>query len=192
MYKPHGTAMDEDARFEGLIAQGLAASQENRAQAALDFFAQASALVPASGIPHFLIGAEHAAAGDLPSAEAAFANAVLLSPEFLLARYQLGLLQFSSDRAAMALVTWQPLVRLPAQESLGHFVRGFAALAQDQFDEALRHYRGGLACQGANPSVAADIARVVEAVERLAQRTAGAGSEETSQHVLIAGYGRVH
>jgi tetratricopeptide (TPR) repeat protein len=185
-------AMNEDARFEALIADGLAASRENRTEAARDLFAQASALVPTSGIPHFLIGSEHAAAGDMAAAEAAMANAVLLSPEFLLARYQLGLLQFSSERAAVALVTWQPLFRLSDQESLGHFVRGFAALAQDQFEEALRHYRGGLACADANPAVAADIAQVVTAVERLLQRIDAPGDTEAPQHVLLTGYGRVH
>ena len=73
-------AMNEDARFEGLIAEGLAASRENRTEAARDLFAQASALMPASGIPHFLIGSEHAAAGDIEKAEAAMANAVLPAP----------------------------------------------------------------------------------------------------------------
>ena len=184
--------MTEDARFEGLIAEGLAASRENRTQAARDLFAQASALVPTSGIPHFLIGSEHAAAGDMEAAEAAMANAVLLSPGFVLARYQLGLLQFSSERAAVALVTWQPLFRLGDQESLGHFVRGFAALAQDQFDEALRCYRSGLGCADANPAVAADIAQVVDAVERLQQRTDAPASGDTPQHVLLTSYGRVH
>lgn len=120
------------------------------------------------------------------------ANAVLLSPEFMLARYQLGLLQFSSERAAVALVTWQPLFRLGDQESLGHFVRGFAALAQDQFEEALRHYRAGMACPDANPAVAADIAQVVNAVERLQQRADTPAGADAPQHVLLTGYGRVH
>jgi tetratricopeptide (TPR) repeat protein len=178
--------MDQDAKFEGLIAQGLAASRDSRTQAAVDLFAQASAVAPWSGIPHFLIGSEHAAAGDLEAAETAFANAVLLAPGFALARYQLGLLQFSSERAAVALVTWEPLFALPASEPLGHLVRGFAALAQDQFDAALEHFRSGLACADLNPSVAADIRQVMDAVRRLpSSRAPGDGD-----HVLLAGYGR--
>src|SRR3954464_14411872 len=131
--------MNADDRFHGLISEGLAASQGMRRAGALELFAQAAALRPSSGIPHFLIGSEHAAAGELEAAEPAFANAVLLAPEFLLARYQLGLLQFSSKRAALALVTWGPLLALAATESLGHYVRGFAALAQDRFAESLDH-----------------------------------------------------
>jgi len=180
--------MNQDPRFEGLIAEGLAASRENRTQAALDLFAEASTMAPSSGIPHFLIGSEHAAAGNMEAAEAALANAVLLSPEFLLARYQLGLLQFSSDRAAVALVTWQPLFSLPAEDPLGHSVRGFAALAQDRFEEALQQFRQGLACKDINPAIAADIRQVVDAVERLLQREEP--SAEASGQVLLAGYGR--
>jgi tetratricopeptide (TPR) repeat protein len=180
--------MNQDPHFEGLIADGLAASRENRTQAALLLFAQASTLAPSSGIPHFLIGSEHAAAGNMEAAEAALANAVLLSPEFVLARYQLGLLQFSSDRAAVALVTWQPLMSLK-DDPFGHLVRGFAALAQDHFEEALQHYRAGLSCSEINPAIAADIRQVADAVERLLQR-GGQASAGSASHVLLTGYGR--
>jgi tetratricopeptide (TPR) repeat protein len=181
--------MNPDPRFESLIAEGLAASRADRMQAALDLFAQASELHPSSGLPHFLIGSEHAAEGNVAAAEAALANAVLLSPEFVLARYQLGLLQFSSERPAVALVTWEPIFALPPAEPLGHFVRGFAALAQDHFEEALGHYRTGLGCHQGNLALASDIQQVVAAVERLQRRDAAPGAED-SGHVLLAAYGR--
>jgi tetratricopeptide (TPR) repeat protein len=177
--------MTDDPRFDRLLAEGLAASRDQRTEAALDFFAQASALRPASGVPHFLIGSEHASAGRMDEAETAFANAVLLAPEFALARYQLGLLHFSSQRAALALVTWQPLFDLPATDPFGHFVRGFAALAQDAFAEALQHLQRGLACDAGNPAVAEDIRKVVVAVEALAARSEPAPD---AVHVLLAGY----
>ena len=184
-------AMNAQERFEGLIRDGLAASRDNRAQAALDLYAQASTVLPASGIPHFLIGSEHASAGDMAAAEAAFANAVLLSPDFPLARYQLGLLQFSSQRAALALVTWSPLLSLGPGESLTHFVRGFAALAEDRFAECARHFSSGLACEGVNPAIAGDIRQVLEAVQGLASgESSGQGEEPAAGHVLLAGYGR--
>jgi tetratricopeptide (TPR) repeat protein len=184
-------AMNADDRFHGLISEGLAASQGNRRRAALDFFAQASAVQPSSGIPHFLIGSEQAAAGDLDAAEVAFANAVLLAPEFLLARYQLGLLQFSSNRAAMAMVTWGPLLALAPAEPLGHYVRGFAALAQDRFTESVAQFEAGLDCEELNPAVAADIRQVVEAVRQLAARAESSPVDEPiAGHVLLASYGR--
>jgi hypothetical protein len=185
--------MDKDPRFERLIAEGLAASEANRGEAAIALFAQASAVLPSSGIPHFLIGSEHAAAANVDAAEAAFANAVLLAPGFALARYQLGLLQFSSQRAGIALLTWEPLFSAPATEALGHFVRGFSELAQDHFDSCLQHFRTGMACADANAAVCSDIAKVVESVERLLQQSPPAGSpppEQATGHVLLAGYSR--
>jgi tetratricopeptide (TPR) repeat protein len=183
--------MTRDSEFNQLIAAGLAASQENRTPAALDLFGQASALVPDSGVPHFLIGSEHAGAGNLEEAEAAFANAVLLAPDFLLARYQLGLLQFTSKRAAVALITWQPLFALPESDALGHFVRGFAALAQDEFQDALGHFRAGLERNGSNPPLSTDILQVVAALEAL-PRPAEAAPEPPAGpgHVLLSGYSR--
>ena len=181
--------MGQDKRFEELIAAGLAASGENHRDEALDLFAQAGAEQPSSGIPHFLIASEHAAAGDLQAAEAAFANAVLLAPDFPLARYQLGLLQFSSARASLALLTWEPLFALPASESLGHFVRGFAALAQDRYVECLDHFTAGVEAPGVNPAVASDIRQVMEAVQRLLLRP-NAGEDAAGTHVLLAGYAR--
>ena len=182
--------MDQDKRFEELIGAGLSASGENRRQAALDLFAQASAVLPSSGIPHFLIASEHAAAGDMDAAEAAFANAVLLAPDFALARYQLGLLQFSSAGAALALLTWEPLFALPASESLGHFVRGFAALAQDRYAESFEHFAAGTEAPGVNPAVASDIRQVMEAVQRLASAQDGDAERPEASHVLLAGYAR--
>lgn len=187
--------MNTDPRFEQLISDGLTASREGRTDAALALFAEAGALVPASGIPPFLIASEEAGAGNMDAAEAAFANAVLLEPAFTLARYQLGLLQFSSKRAAVALLTWQPLFELPESDALLHFVRGFAELAQDHFQEAQVHYHVGLRSQDANPAVAADIMKVVEKVEQLLggpqdPAPPGAGEEEAANHFLLGGYAK--
>lgn len=181
--------MDHDMRFERLISDGLAASSEHHLEAALDLFTRASALRPASGIPHFLIGSEHAAAGNQAAAETAFANAVLLAPGFELARYQLGLLQFSGGRAAVALVTWQPLFGLGPQASLGRFVRGFAALAQDGLQEALALFESGLACDDLNVAVASDVRQVTSGLRSLLS-SAEDGTPPAEGHVLLAAYAR--
>lgn len=185
--------MSKDSRFDGLIAQGLQASREDRTEAALALFEQAAALAPQSGVPHFLIGSEHAAAGDIPAAEAAFERALALTPDFALARYQLGLLQFSTHRPGQALVTWRPLFDLPSADPLHHFVRGFEALARDGFDEALHHYREGLARNDINQALAADVLQVMEAVRQL-PGAQGTGEPDTAaSHVLLTGYtGKLH
>lgn len=162
--------MEADARFEQLLAEDLS-----------------------PGVRAFLVASENAAAGNMEAAEAAFAQAVLLAPAFALARYQLGLLQFSSGRAAVALLTWQPLLELAEADPLPHFVRGFAALAQDDFAQALAHYRAGLARDNPNPAVAADVLKVVEQVEALLASPAAkpeSGEQPATSHVLLAGYSR--
>ena len=183
--------MNAEDRLQGLVREGLAASRDNRRDAALNLYALASAVFPTSGIPHLLIGSEHASAGDMAAAETAFAHAVLLAPDFPLARYQLGLLQFSSQRAALAQLTWGPLLSLGPADSLGHFVRGFTALAQERLVECAQHLEAGLACVDANPAVAGDVRQVLEAVRGLAAKAHGDHSAEpAANHVLLAAYGR--
>lgn len=182
--------MESLTPFERLIADGLAASRADQRDAALELFARASELDPSSGVPHFLIASEYASSGDFPEAELAFARSVLLAPGLSLARYQLGLLQFSSQRAPLALLTWQPLFALPEHEALHHFVRGFASLSHDAFDDALAHFRRGLACEPANAALCADILQLVDAVERLRSGEPLASEEPDTRHVLLSAYAR--
>jgi tetratricopeptide (TPR) repeat protein len=181
------------ATFDSLIAAGLAASRRDDVDGALVAWRSAADVDPASALPHFLIGAEYAQARRLAESEAAFATAVLLAPEFETARYQLGLLQFTSGRAAVAQVTWEPLFRLDARHPIGHFVHGLAALARDDFEVALERFAAGMAANRDNPPMNADIAKVVAAIRRLQVPRAAtlspvdADSGEDA-HVLLAAY----
>jgi tetratricopeptide (TPR) repeat protein len=181
--------MTDEARYREWIEEGLQASREGRTSHAIDCWLQASREQPRSGVPHFLLGSERASAGDIPAAERSLANAVVLEPGFHLARYQLGLLQFSSDRPASALVTWQPLADLPPGEPLGHFVRGFASLATEQIPEALAHMRAGLACGDVQEALSGDIQKVIDALERLSGPSGDRGTPDV-RHVLLSAYAR--
>jgi tetratricopeptide (TPR) repeat protein len=130
----------------------------------------------------FLLASDHADQGRFDEAETAFANAVLLAPDWPIARYQLGLLQFSSGRAGAALVTWMPL--MTGTDALGHYVRGFDALARDEFTQAIAHFRAGLACPQEIEAVAGDIEKV------LARIAAVQPEPDVSTHVLVSNYGR--
>jgi tetratricopeptide (TPR) repeat protein len=189
-----------------LVSRGLAASQAGQSATAIELWQQASMQAPGSGVPHFLMASEFAALGELDRAEAAFANAVLLAPGLLVARYQLGLLQFSSGRAAMALVTWEPLLAAneadPIAPALAHFVRGYAALAQDAFEGALASFEAGLASNTTNAPLSGDIRLVVGRIQALLAGQAGAEpgpaaqdaapaephDESSDSHVLLANY----
>lgn len=181
---------EDPTLFDSLISQGLAASQANETGQALRFFEQASELAPESGMPHFLIASELAAAGHMEAAEQAFARAVLLAPGFELARYQMGLLQLALQRTPQALLTWQPLLDLPPTEALGHFARGFTALAADRFQAAWEAFAAGLACESVNPGVIADVRQVMARIESELGGSPGTGAEAGQSHVLLSGYAR--
>ncbi|WP_390342934.1 hypothetical protein ACFJIS_21280 [Variovorax boronicumulans] len=186
--------------FDQLISSGLAASQADDSEQAIRFFQQACIAEQGVGLPQFLLGAEYAALGKVDYAETAFANAVRLAPDFPIARYQLGLLQFSSGRAAVGLLTWQPLLKLPESDPLPHFVNGFSALAQDQFVEALAFYEQGIQRNTSNPALSADIERVMAGIriamaendgEAVAFSESAVNEEDAvdaSIHVFLANY----
>jgi tetratricopeptide (TPR) repeat protein len=178
-----------------LLQQGVEAGQAQAPAQAFDFYQRSAAADPTWGIPFFLIGSHHASQGDTEQAELAFANAVLLSPEFPMARYQLGTLQFSAGRAATALVSWQPLLSLPESDPLPHFVRGYAALAQDDFEGAVRHYEDGLARNTGNEALSGDVRKIIARIAQLQGAAVSAtpphaadGAEEN--HVLLSNYQR--
>lgn len=181
----------ESTSFDALMTQGMAASQADDSTQAIECFQQASVAAPQAGLPQFLLGAEFAALGDMDKAEAAFANATRLASEFPMARYQLGLLQFSSGRPAIALLTWQPLLQLPDTDPLPHFVNGFATLAHDRFEEALHHFEQGLALNTSNPALSSDIEKVIAGIRAVTPHAAS----EAEAHVLLGNYqqqGRAH
>jgi tetratricopeptide (TPR) repeat protein len=180
------------ADAQALLEAGIAASQRNDSSQALALFAEAGAALPTWAVPHFLMGSEYASLGEWAKAEAELANAVLLDPALHIARYQLGLLQFSSGRAAAALVTWQPLTEMPADPGLAEFVKGFAALAQDAFEQARSLFEQGLHSPGVNPAVAGDIQKVLRDMPGgQAPNAAPATPEgEPHSHVLVANYDR--
>jgi len=186
--------------FDALMSSGMSASQANDGAQAIEWFQKASAADPGAALPQFLLGAEFAALGDMGQAETAFANATLLAPGFPMARYQLGLLQFSSGRAGVGLLTWQPLLELPDTDPLPHFVRGFAALAQDRFEEALEHYRRGLELNTTNSALSGDIEKVIAGINALASKAvpeeeSTEAEGDSGNHVLLANYqqqGRPH
>lgn len=170
--------------FDRLMEDGLGASGRDDAVGAIGAWQAAAAERPSSPLPHFLIAAELAQAARTDEAEAAYARAVLLAPEFETARYQMGLLQYTSGRAAAAMVTWEPLFRLSDDHPVRAFVEGFAHLAADAFDAALERFAAGMALNRDNPPMNGDIAKVVAAIH-----AARAGAEAPDNaHVLLAAY----
>lgn len=198
-----GTFMNSNPTFSARLQQAMAASASGDLQTAISLFRTAVQEEPTSPLPSFLLGAELAQAGRIEEAIQAYATATLIAPEVHMARYQLGLLQFTSGQAALSLVTWQPLLALPATDPLSAFVKGFAEMASDRFVEALGHFRSGQALNTENAPLNADIQMVIDRIEALRHSqgaTPSAAMDQRSEplsdasHVLLSNYrgGSVH
>jgi hypothetical protein len=145
--------------------------------------ASEGASTPADAAGHLLAGAAHAEAGRLNEAENEFAAALLHAPQLHIARFQLGLLQWSSGRHAVALVTWQPLMALPAGVDLGHFARGFRLWAVSDLPGATAEFRQGVGCCG-NAPLAQDMRKLLDTIP--------APASTPTEHVLLKNYGANH
>lgn len=146
---------------------GLRASAAGDAQSAMSWFQTAAQLAPGSGVPPFLLAAEMAEAGQMAEAEQAFAQAVVLAPTLWMARFQLGLIQYTSGRIPMALVSWGPLFELPPTEFLQPAVRGFAAAAMEQWHEALNYLEQAQQLNPDNPAFNRDLQKVMARIQAL-------------------------
>ncbi|MGC3998599.1 MAG: hypothetical protein QM767_14510 [Anaeromyxobacter sp.] len=164
---------------------------------AQQLLAQAADEYPRDPRPLLLLAAEFMHEGQVDRAEAAYVFALHRAPDFAIARFQLGLLQWTSGRPAAAIATWAPLDALDPAEPLRLFKQGLTALAQDQFEDARRWILEGIAHNSVNLPLNRDMQMVLD---RMASAGLGAGAppaqppaaappaEGGQEHVLISGY----
>lgn len=129
-------------------------------------------------------------------AEEEFANAVLLSPQLALARYQLGCLLFLRGRASQAQLIWQPLQNLETQSveslTLASFVEGFVALARNELNQALQHFQRGLSYGFENEPLLSDARKVMERIHLALQVHIPANGSTDSKAVQNETLGDAH
>lgn len=155
-----------------------------------------------AGVVRFINASALASDGKYHEAEEEFANAVLLSPQLSLARYQLGFLQFLRGRMAQAQLIWQPLLnpvpRTAESDTLASFVEGFSALASGELNQALALFQMGLTYGFDNQPLLDDARKIIDRIEsaiRAANPGYAASANETTgeaastnAHVLLNGY----
>lgn len=187
--------MNAPPSFGEKLKQAMAASAQGDTEAAVGLFREAADEQPGFAVPPFLLGAELAQAGRIPEAIQAYAAALLLAPDLHVARFQLGLLQYTSGHAALALLTWQPMLQLPESHALREFVLGFAALSEDRFADATARFRAGQQLNLDNPPLNRDIDMMINKISAVVQANEGTvgGPEEPSaepdaSHVLLSNY----
>lgn len=159
------------AALPSSIQEALRAGNEGNTEKAVQLLRQAAAEHPGWGLPHFLLGAELAQAGAVADAEAAYANAVLLSPAMHIARFELGTLLFTSGRVPLALLVWQPLSDLDAADPLKLFVTGYTHLAADQTSEAVAAFQQGIAANKTNEPLNSNIRLLLARLEQASADT---------------------
>ncbi|BBB62319.1 hypothetical protein UNDKW_4046 [Undibacterium sp. KW1] len=193
--------------FDDILQEALRVSQANDGPAAISLFQQALTLNPGSATTYCLLGAEYITLGQVAESEAAYANALVLAPQFHVARFQLGLLQFTSARVAVALLTWQPLLDLQDDNALKLFVMGFAHMAQDDFEVAINYFERGIMLNTDIPPLNTDIQRVIADIKGLedkpllttanqanatptpaAVEDGGQNEEDANVHFLLSNY----
>lgn len=140
-----------------------------------------------------------ASSGLYEEAAEEFAQAIILDPEFYLARYQLGLLQFTQAKVAQALLTWAPLQNSQSSSkesgTLACFANGFRALAEDDIAGARSLFEEGLTRGHENRPLLQDVHKVLEALNSVEGNVSpvkflSPETMETSKdaHILLSGY----
>src|SRR5450830_1179723 len=161
----------------------------------MELLKQACQEEPTSAWPHFLLGAELAQSGRYQEAETSYANAVLLAPTLNIARYELGTLQFTSGRASLAFLTWQPLLNLPETDPLKLFALGYTELANDSFINAVDYFQRGMAANTLNAPLNGNIQLLIDRILPLMQPPIEQNRGEETQannteHFLLSAYNK--
>lgn len=186
-----------------LLALALEASRLGESGHALTYLKESAARADAEGPTLFMLGSEYAQLGLIEEAKDSMARAVEQSPDFPLARFQLGLLHLTSGDVPTALNVWEPLTSLDAahpQAYLAAFHRGMRHLIADEFDAALLALREGIALNRDNEPLNGDMARLATSIEQLPGRERAAAvtaapqpSSETDaepSHLFISAYAK--
>lgn len=172
----------DDATLAALLAM---ASREGTAQALVRIDAAVTRW-PRDPRLIFLRGSMRAQAERYDEALNDMKAAIAFDPNFLIARFQLGLLQLTSQHVADALATWQPLLQLPAEHSLRLFSEGMGALVEDRFDDCVRALQAGIQHNTGFVALNRDMQLVVDRVREQQGKQPAEG--DAGDHLLLAEY----
>ena len=137
---------------------------------------------------HFLRGSLLASGQAYVEAREAMQKAIDIAPGYAVARFQLGLLELSSGDAAAAISTLQPLEALPADNALNLFARGLLHLMADDFVQAIRFLREGMAHNTDIPAMNADMKLIVDQAQATLDGKGTESEPVSSAHLLLQQY----
>jgi tetratricopeptide (TPR) repeat protein len=164
-------------KLQALIVQGDAGDGARRLDDLI-------AAYPGDARLQFLKGSQLAGRGDYRAARAAMRRAIDIAPDYVVARFQLGLLELSSGEPIAAQETWGPLHGLPRENFVRLFVEGLCHLIRDDFADAVRYLQDGIALNRENAPMNRDMQLVIDEI-RLKQKNGQAGEPAASSVDLL-------
>lgn len=180
-------ATDTRPEMPEFLSQALRAMNEGRDGDAIGILQRGLEAEPANGLLHFLLGSLFAQSGMIDRAIVEMTHAVDYAPQLHMARFQLGLLHFTSMNVPAAQQVWEPLASLPADDPLGLFRSGMLHLARDEFEACIADLRRGIATNASPPALNGNMAMVIDKAQA-AIEARNAPPAATGRHVLLAGY----
>jgi tetratricopeptide (TPR) repeat protein len=178
--------------YSDLMQSALAATTRDALDESEALCLQAMALEPGASMPYFLRATNFAHAGNYELAEACYTACLTRSPDFAIARFQLGLMQVTGGRPALGQATWELLLTLPADHYLRLFAQGLMSLLGHQFDQARATLERGIALNQENLPLNGDMQGVLDRLKAgEASLGGGTGQPEPAAadvHFLIGAY----
>jgi hypothetical protein len=104
-------------------------------------------------------------------------QAITYAPDLSVARFQLGLMHFTSANMPAADEVWQRLAELPPEHPLNLFRSGLMHLARDEFADCLSQVRDGIGRNTEHPSLNRVMQAVLEAAETALNEQKRGGAE---------------
>lgn len=181
-------SMPPDLDAEELKFLAIQASRNKQSHQALIYLKEALVRSPRQGDLYYLIGAEHAQLGMYERAADEMEHALALSPQLHMARLQLALLHLSLGRSEAAMRVLQPLEQLGAEHALYQFGQGLQHLLHERFTPCRHALEKGMALNTDNPSLNADIGKLLNALPAEPVRSDLPPGEAPAGNVWLAAY----
>lgn len=135
---------------------------------------------------HFLRGSLLAALQRYDEGRAAMAEALVINPDFAIARYQLGFLELTSGNPEAASIVWRPLQSLAPDNPLRVLADGLNHFAVDDFAVAIEKIERGMTLNVENPAINRDLQLLINAAR---EKLGSADAEPiSSTHLLLQQY----
>jgi Flp pilus assembly protein TadD len=179
-----------------LIQAAVEATRCGRPDDAEPLLRQAAQEHPEAAVPHLLLAAQFADAGQNDLAEAAYLDCLARAPGLELARFQLGLLHLTNGRAAAAEANWRPLLDRGDAHPLKSFAQGLLEILHGRAESARHLIKEGMVLNMENQDLNTDMLGVLARLDAAVASSGGEapsggeGGEESAQlgHFLISSY----